>query len=176
MEKTKREKSNNLSRSSLICADVRADSGNQRVWESQIFAESSKQRIFAGSRRLSGPISHDIAILSLRYPISRDAFSGRLGAPQNGAIPLWPSTGPPSPDSPKLLRKLPGKLGVLGGVLGELLRRLPGRVPLLWLVAQCSATPATVAATPLCSATPLQTQISVRHLPAQGGELRHQYF
>ena len=37
------------------------------------------------------------------------------------------------------------------------------------LVAQCSATPATVAATPSCSATPFQTQISVRHLPAQGG-------
>ena len=37
------------------------------------------------------------------------------------------------------------------------------------LVAQCSATPATVAATPLCSAAPFQTQISVRHLPGQGG-------
>ena len=37
------------------------------------------------------------------------------------------------------------------------------------LVAQCSATPATVAATPPSSATPFQTQISVRHLPAQGG-------
>ena len=39
----------------------------------------------------------------------------------------------------------------------------------LTLVAQCSATPATVAATPPCSATPFQTQISVRHLPGQGG-------
>ena len=37
------------------------------------------------------------------------------------------------------------------------------------LVAQCSATPATVAATPPCSATHFQTQISVRHLPAWGG-------
>ena len=37
------------------------------------------------------------------------------------------------------------------------------------LVAQCSTTPATVAATPPCSATPFQTQISVRHLPAHGG-------
>ena len=45
------------------------------------------------------------------------------------------------------------------------------------LVAQCSATPATVAATPPCSATPFQTQISVRHLPAQGGgEVRHLNF
>ena len=35
---------------------------------------------------------------------------------------------------------------------------------LLLLVAQCSATPATVVATPPCSATPFQTQISVRHL------------
>ena len=37
------------------------------------------------------------------------------------------------------------------------------------LVAQCSATPATVAATPPCRATPFQTQISVRHLRGQGG-------
>ena len=45
------------------------------------------------------------------------------------------------------------------------------------LVAQCSATPATVAATPPCSATPFQTQISVRHLPGQGGgKVRHQNF
>ena len=43
------------------------------------------------------------------------------------------------------------------------------------LVAQCSATPATVPATPPCSATPFQTQISVRHLPGmEGGEVRHQ--
>ena len=47
-------------------------------------------------RGLCGPISRDIAILSLRYPISRDAFPGRLAAPQNGAIspghaipPFW---------------------------------------------------------------------------------------
>ena len=48
----------------------------------------------------------------------------------------WPSTGPPSPDSPKMLRRLPrrlpGKLGVLGELLGELLQRLPGGLPLLW--------------------------------------------
>ena len=36
---------------------------------------------------LSGPISHDIAIISLRYPTSRDTFLGRLGLPQNGPIP-----------------------------------------------------------------------------------------
>ena len=36
---------------------------------------------------LSGPISRDIAILSLRYPISRDTLSGRLALPQSGAIP-----------------------------------------------------------------------------------------
>ena len=33
---------------------------------------------------LSGPISRDTAILSLRYPISRDTFSGRFALPQNG--------------------------------------------------------------------------------------------
>ena len=38
-----------------------------------------------------------------------------------------------------------------------------------FLVAQCSATPATVPATPPCSATPFQTQISVQHLPGMGG-------
>ena len=45
------------------------------------------------------------------------------------------------------------------------------------LVAQCSATPATVPAKPPCSATPFQTQISVRHLPGMGGgKVRHQNF
>ena len=45
------------------------------------------------------------------------------------------------------------------------------------VVAQCSATPATVPATPPCSATPFQTQISVRHLPGMGGgKVRHQIF
>ena len=40
-----------------------------------------------GEKGLSGPISRDIAILSLRYPISRDTFSGKSAFPQNGAIP-----------------------------------------------------------------------------------------
>ena len=40
------------------------------------------------SASLSGPISRDTAILSLQYPIARDAFSGRVAIPQNGAIPL----------------------------------------------------------------------------------------
>ena len=36
--------------------------------------------------------------------------------------------------------------------------------PVVWgLVAQCSATPASVAATPPCSATPFQRQLDVRH-------------
>ena len=52
-------------------------------------------------------------------------------------------------------------------ILALFSRRILGQYPTL--VAQCSATPATVAATPPCSATPFQTQISVRHLPAQGG-------
>ena len=40
--------------------------------------------------RLGGPILREIVILvilALRYPISRDAFSGRSGVHQNGAIP-----------------------------------------------------------------------------------------
>ena len=68
------------------------------------------------------------------------------------------ATGPPRPD--------------LSLHTPDLIRTQPPR-----LVAQCSATPATVAATPPCSATPFQTQISVRHLPAHGGgEVRHQNF
>ena len=39
------------------------------------------------TRDLSGPISRDTAILSLRYPISRDTFQGRLAVPQTGARP-----------------------------------------------------------------------------------------
>ena len=35
---------------------------------------------------LGGPISRDIAILSLRYPVSRDTFQGRSAVPQIGAI------------------------------------------------------------------------------------------
>ena len=36
---------------------------------------------------LSRPISRDTAILSLRYPISRDTFQGRLALPQYDALP-----------------------------------------------------------------------------------------
>ena len=36
---------------------------------------------------ISGPISRDTAILSLRYPISRDTFSGWSALPQSGATP-----------------------------------------------------------------------------------------
>ena len=53
-----------------------------------VLRRNPQQQMFAYS--LSGPISRDIAILSLRYPISRDTFSGRLALPQNGAIhPPW---------------------------------------------------------------------------------------
>ena len=45
------------------------------------------QKECAPNKNLSGPISRDTAILSLRYPISRDTFLGRLALPQNGAIP-----------------------------------------------------------------------------------------
>ena len=55
-------------------------------------------------------------------------------------------------------------------VLSFFFQRKQGiRIPVEPLVAQCSATPAIVAATPPCSATPFQTQISVRHLLARGG-------
>ena len=41
-------------------------------------------------RELSGPISRDVAIVSLRYPLSRDTFSAIPANPQQGAIPpLW---------------------------------------------------------------------------------------
>ena len=44
-----------------------------------------KVPLFQGIFGLSGPISHDTAILSLQYPISR-----MRALPQNGAIPtLW---------------------------------------------------------------------------------------
>ena len=36
---------------------------------------------------LSGPISRDIAIVSLRYPLSRDTFSAIPAIPQQVAIP-----------------------------------------------------------------------------------------
>ena len=43
------------------------------------------------------------------------------------------------------------------------LGKWPDSQNLVILVAQCSATPASVAATPPCSATPLQRQLDVRH-------------
>ena len=39
------------------------------------------------TQALSGPISRDIAIVSLRYPLSRDTFSAIAAIPQQGAIP-----------------------------------------------------------------------------------------
>ena len=44
-------------------------------------------RVSLTSSPLSGPILQDIAILSLRYPISRDTLKGRFAAPPTGAIP-----------------------------------------------------------------------------------------
>ena len=92
--------------------------------------------------------------------------------------------------SGEVAEKLPGKFGGLPGKSGDFQKlgvaRLPPSDPpnlspicfvrnfnfpfSVSLVAQCSATPATVPATPPCSATPFQTQISVRHLPGMGGE------
>ena len=48
-----------------------------------LFATERVQSLYG----LGGPISRDTAILSLRYPFSRDTFSGRLAASHNGAIP-----------------------------------------------------------------------------------------
>ena len=41
----------------------------------------------SGGHCLSGPISREIAIVSLRYPLSRDTFSAIPAIPQQGAIP-----------------------------------------------------------------------------------------
>ena len=48
-------------------------------------------------------------------------------------------------------------------VLPHILQQLKSSKNLLIIVAQCSATPASVAATPPCSATPFQRQLDVRH-------------
>ena len=69
--------------------------------------------------------------------------------------------------------------GIAAGAAGPLSQNPSKRIEIdqRILVAQCSATPATVPATPPCSATPFQTQISVRHLPGMGGgKARHQNF
>ena len=44
---------------------------------------SKMQGLHLQGRELGGPISRDTAILSLRYPISRDTFSRMLAAPPN---------------------------------------------------------------------------------------------
>ena len=54
--------------------------------------ERAKKRVSRALRpwnppSFSGPISRDIATLSLRYSILHGAFSGRLALPQNGPIP-----------------------------------------------------------------------------------------
>ena len=49
--------------------------------------ESGKEKYKKINKSLSVPISRDIAILALRYPILRDTFEGTLALPQNGAIP-----------------------------------------------------------------------------------------
>ena len=50
-------------------------------------ASATPLKSFISAEGLSGPISRDVAILSLRYPISRDTLLGRLGLAQNCAIP-----------------------------------------------------------------------------------------
>ena len=48
-----------------------------------------RQTSVVSPRVLSGPISRDIAIVSLRYPLSRDTFSAMAASPQQGAMPPW---------------------------------------------------------------------------------------
>ena len=98
--------------------------------------------MFSEKRPEAVPTQHKTEGVLLKGGRSRDFF-------------FWGCTPRGLCNSTRLLK------GFLEGSLKEVLLRS--------LVAQCSATPATVAATPPCSATPFQTQVSVRHLPGQGG-------
>ena len=90
-----------------ICANRFADSRESLedsrtkplLCESRFGALNIADHRFEGGARLgpawpslSGPISRDTAIVSLRYPLSRDTFSAIPAIPQQGAIPpLLPS-------------------------------------------------------------------------------------
>ena len=122
-----------------------------------------------------------LALTAARAPPLPKATGGRF--PQATALPSPPSLFPPPPTPPALFAMLPcgrrprlpcgrRRAGVEGevrpsGTWGQ--THISGHSIWVDLVAQCSATPATVPATPPCSATPFQTQISVRHLPGMGG-------
>ena len=90
-----------------------------------------------GFWKLSGPLSRDIAILSLRYPVSLDTFSARLAVPQSGAIlncglrggtggakpgsgvqRFWGPLGASEFDLPRLLEPRKGSQGLGGGSSG----------------------------------------------------------
>ena len=65
-----------------------------RVIASQKLSRDNGETIFAAkhqnvSQGLSGPVSRDTAILSLRYPISRDTFKGRSHSPKMVRYPPW---------------------------------------------------------------------------------------
>ena len=62
------------------CKVPRQDVGS--MWEVATCAKASLVKC-----QLSGPISRDIAIASLRYPLSRDTLSAIAAIPQEGAIP-----------------------------------------------------------------------------------------
>ena len=53
-----------------------------RVGPSKLLAQERRTKVAK-----VGPMSRDIAILSLPYPRSRDTFEGKAVLPQNGAIP-----------------------------------------------------------------------------------------
>ena len=57
-----------------------------RALEGGLESRATKTPNHTSQTQLSIPISRDVAILSLRYPISCDTFPGRLALPQNGAI------------------------------------------------------------------------------------------
>ena len=70
------------------CTSSKIRPNPSKSWQNPSVPKAGKFRLFhTHTHTLSGPISRDTAILSLRYPISRDTFSGRLALPQNGAIP-----------------------------------------------------------------------------------------
>ena len=58
---------------------------DREIWK--VLSVAHPRRVKAIILLLSGPISRDIAIVSLRYPLSRDTFSAIAAIPQQGAIP-----------------------------------------------------------------------------------------
>ena len=62
------------------------EDGGREGWVSEEAGWVYRRCKDVGTSSLS-PISHDIAIVSLRYPLSRDTFSAIPAIPQRGEIP-----------------------------------------------------------------------------------------